>query len=88
MGMREICDNYTDDSTWDRRSRHRLAGIAAVYRSRDFVTMLTMTSTGELEASNAPLPPDPGDRTCSKRQWELRMQLWRAAVRGFIEQKT
>ncbi len=30
------------------------------------------------------VPPDPNDRNLSKRQWELRMQAWRAAVKQFI----
>ena len=83
---RGMCDNYTDDSAWDRRHKHRLAGLAAVYRSRDFVLMLSMIATCELLADDAPLAPNPDDRTCSKRQWERRMQVFRAHVKNFIQQ--
>ena len=81
-------DNYTDDAAWDRRQKHRLAGLAAIYRSRDFVSMLTLVSTGVVQADDAPLAPVPDDRACSKRQWELRMQVFRAAVRALIQQAT
>ena len=83
---RESYDNYTDDIAWDRRHKHRLAGLAAVYRSRDFVTMLNMIATCELLADDAPLAPNPDDRACSKRTWELRMQVFRAAVKSFVQQ--
>ena len=72
------------DSVWSSRHKHRHAGLAAAYRSRDVVTMLILTSTGELPADDSPAPPDPDDRNVSKRQWELQMQHWRAAVKNFI----
>ena len=78
-GKREVCDN-TDDSTWDRSQKHRKAGLDAVYRSRDFIIMLSMTSTGELAADDAPRPPDPNDRSLGKRQWELGMQSWLSLI--------
>ena len=82
---RESYDNYSDDIAWDRRHKHRHAGLAAVYRSRDFVTMLSMIATCELLADDAPLAPNPDDRACSKRQWERRMQVWRAHVKNFLQ---
>jgi len=74
----------TQEAVWDHRSKHRNAGVKAVHRSRDYVTMLLLTSTGELSSDDAPTPPDPSDRTLSKRQWEMRMMLWRAALKDFV----
>ena len=85
---REISDNYTDDAAWDRRHKHRLAGVSAISRSRDFVDMMSLISAGELDADAAPQAPDPEDRACSKRQWERRMQVYRAHVKAFIQQAT
>ena len=85
--QKEASDN-SDDIIWDRRREHRLAGLATAHRSRDVVAMLLMTSTDELSANDAPIPPDPEDRNLSKRQWELRMQAWRASVKSFVQQAT
>jgi hypothetical protein len=79
-----ICDN-TDDATWDRRNKHRRAGVDAVYRSRDFLIMQSMISDGELSAGDAPQAPDPNDRACGKRQWERSMRAWRDAVKNYIQ---
>ena len=65
----ERCDNYSDDAAWDRRHKHRLAGLAAVKRSRDFVSVLSMVASGELSPADMPMVPDADDRTSSKRQW-------------------
>ena len=64
-----MSDNYSDDSAWDRRHKHRLAGVAAVKRSSGFVFLLSLIATGELSAEDVPFAPTPEDRTCSKRQW-------------------
>jgi hypothetical protein len=82
----DACDNYTDDAAWDRRHKHRIAGLAAVHRSRDYFAMLSLIATGEASADWAPLAPGPDDRACSKRTWERRMQAWRAAVKNFVLQ--
>ena len=92
-GRREVSDNYTDDAAWDRRHpapapRICLAGVSAVSRSRDFVDMMSLISAGEIDADSAPKAPDPEDRACSKRQWERRMQVYRAHVKAFIQQAT
>ena len=81
-----MTDNFSDDTAWDRRQKHRLAGLAAVKRSRDFVFMLSMVATGELSAGDVPFAPNLDDRTCSKRQWERRMQQWRGHVKYVIQQ--
>ena len=81
---RETCDN-SDDSKWDRRQKHRKAGLDAVYRSHNFITLVSMTSTGERSLNDAPTAPDPHDRGLSKRQWELRMQVFKAAVKSSIQ---
>ena len=83
---RSSCDNYTDDAAWEHRHRHRLTGLAAVCRSRNYVTLLILLAVGEIRTDDAPLVPDPYDRTCSKREWERRMQLWRSQVKTIIEQ--
>ena len=63
---------------------HRHAGLAGAYKSRDVIQMLILISVGELSPDEAPMPPDPDDRSLSKRSWELRMQAWRSAVKQFI----
>ena len=45
-------------------------------------------SAGELDADSAPKAPDPEDRACSKRQWERRMQVYRAHVKAAVQQAT
>ena len=65
----ERCGNHADDAAWDRRQRHRLAGLAAVKRSRDFTALLSMVASGELSPADMPMVPDADDRTSSKRQW-------------------
>ena len=74
----------SDDAVWNIRSKHRHAGLAAAYRSRDVVTMLIMTSTGELPVDDSLVPPDPDDRRVSKRDWELSVRAWRFAIKNFI----
>ena len=64
-----------DDAIWDRRHQHRRAGLVGVYRSRDVVKMHALIAAGELSADAAPAPPDPNDRSVSKRQWELSTEL-------------
>ena len=63
------CDN-SDDIIWDRRHRHRCAGVASAHRSADVIQMLILISTEELPPEEEPMPPDPFDRNLSKRQWE------------------
>ena len=82
----DVCDNYADDAVWDRRHKHRVAGLAAVHRSRDFFAMLSLIAAGEASADRAPLEPRPDDRACSKREWERRVQAWRDAVKSFVQQ--
>ncbi len=79
-----VSDN-TGDAVWQRRCRHRLAGVLAAQRSRDFNTRLAKLSAGEQSQEGAPLAPDPEDRSVSKRQWERSMQQWRQAIRAFAQ---
>ena len=69
----------------DHQSKQRLAELGAAYRKRDVVTMLSMISLGELDGSGAPNAPDPKDGSLSKRQWQLSMQVWKAAVKSYIQ---
>ena len=84
----ERCDNYSDDAAWDRRHKHRLAGLAAVKRSRDFVSVLSMVASGELLPEDVPVAPNADDRMCCKRQWERSMQQWRGLLKCVLQQST
>ena len=66
----EVADN-SDDVVWDRRHKHRQAGLAGLCKSRDVILMHSLISAGELSHDDAPTPPDPDDRSLGKRQWEL-----------------
>ena len=66
----DVADN-SDDVVWDRRHKHRHAGLAGTYKSRDVAQMQILISVGELSPDEAPTPPDPDDRSIGKRQWEL-----------------
>jgi hypothetical protein len=82
------CDNYTDDAAWDRRHKHRLAGLEAVQRSRDFTFVQSMVASGELLPGHVPIAPNADDRMCGKKQWERRMQQWRGLLKCVIKQST
>ena len=73
--------NYSDEMIWDRRRKHRLAGVDAVRRSRDFALVESMVASGEILPEDVPMAPDADDRTFAKRQWERRMQQWRANLK-------
>ena len=64
------CDN-SDDANWDKRHQHRRSGLNSVYKSKDAISMYVLIAIGELSPDEAPVPPDPDDRSLSKRQWEL-----------------
>ena len=72
-GRDRACDN-SDDASWDRRHQHRRAGLNSVYKSKDAVAMNVLIAIGELSPADAPSPPDPYDRSLSKRQWEWGMR--------------
>jgi hypothetical protein len=84
----ERCDNYSDDGAWDRRHKHRLAGLEAVQRSRDFSFVQSMVASGELLQEDVPMAPNADDRTCGKRQWERRVQQWRGHLKCVLQQST
>ena len=71
-GRDRACDN-SDDASRDRRHQHRRAGLNSVYKSKDAVAMNVLIAIGELSPADAPSPPDPYDRSLSKRQWEWGM---------------
>ncbi len=75
----DVADN-SDDVVWDRRHKHRRAGLAGLYESRDVIQMHILISVGELSPDDAPTPPDPGDRSISKRQWELSTVRYSSAM--------
>ena len=74
-----------DDHGMDHQSKKRLAELGAAYRKRDVVSMLSMISSEELDGNGAPNAPDPKDGSLSKRQWQLSMQVWKAAVKNYIQ---
>ena len=57
----DVADN-SDDVVWDRRHKHRHAGLAGTYKSRDVVQMQILISVGDVSPDEAPTPPDPDDR--------------------------
>ena len=79
---REAGADNRDDVIWDRRYKHRSAGLAGLYNSRDVIQMQVLISAGELSRDDAPSPPDPSDRSLSKRQWELRTAKYTSIMEG------
>ena len=79
---REAGADNRDDVIWDRRYKHRHAGLAGVYSSRDVIQMQVLISAGELSRDDAPTPPDPSDRSLSKRQWELSTAKYTSIMEG------
>ena len=67
-----------NEEVWQRRSKHRAAGVAAVKRSADYITA----------AANPHVPrymtPDPTDRRLSKRAWERGVQQWRENLKTVV----
>ena len=61
------------DADWERRLRKRLAAVAHVEKSKDYV--VCSVNGVPLEA-----PLDPRDRSVSKRRWECSIQNWRRAL--------
>ena len=78
---KEKCDN-SDDTIWDRKHRHRHAGLASAHRSPDVIQMYVLISTEELPPEEEPMPPDPYDRKLSKRQWELSTEKDLSIIEG------
>ena len=83
-GSRHV-DN-SNEKVWLRRLSHRIEGLAALHRSPECVKLMILVGTGEIDEQSVPTPPDPFDRTQSKRTWEMRMSTWRAAVRSTLSQ--
>ena len=79
---------------WDRRVMHRVAGVEAIYRSREyqawklmletssFRAYLETVETGRLAEMRALKPPSPWNESLSKRAWEKAMQAWRRELRS------
>ena len=88
-----LCSHYgsrhvdnTNERVWAHRLKHRIEGLAALHRSPECVRLMVLVGTGEIDEQSVPTPPDPFDRTQSKRTWEMRMSTWRAAVRSTLSQ--
>ena len=72
-------DEECDEEVWQRRSAHRLAGIAAVKRSADYIS-----ATAD-RGVRRPRTPDATDRKLSKRAWERAVQQWRKALKEVVQ---
>ena len=82
---------------WDRRVMHRVAGVEAIYRSREYHAWQLISESGSffayletedperLAALQALEPPSPWDKSLTKRAWEKAMQAWRRELRGLAQ---
>ena len=57
-----------------------------IKNSSEYQTMIERRCSAERSGTastltNLPKTPDPTDRTISKRAWEVKLQLWRAAIK-------
>ena len=91
--LQNTCSHYasehvdnSNEKVWLRRLSHRIEGLAALHRSPECVKLMILVGTGEIDEQSVPTPPDPFDRTQSKRTWEMRMSTWRAAVRSTLSE--
>ena len=60
-----------DDEVWAVRLGSRLAGVAVMKQTKEYLTPWYVTKTP------APTTPDAHDRSYTKRPWEKRMELWK-----------
>ena len=68
-----------NEEVWQRRSAHRLAGVAAVKRSTDYIGATADTGV------RRPRTPDAMDRKLSKRAWERAVQQWRKDLKEVVQ---
>ena len=74
-GANEECN----EEVWQRRMAHRLAGVAAIKRSADYIM-----ATAHAHVPR-PRTPDATDRKLSKRAWERWVQQWRMDLKGVAQ---
>ena len=74
-GANEKCS----EEVWQRRSAHRAAGVAAVKRSADYISVAASPRVPR------PNTPDPTDRMLSKRAWERGVQQWRMDLKAVVQ---
>ena len=77
-----------------RRVVHRVAGVEAICRSREYPAWKLMLETssfrayleteeiGRLAELRSLEPPSPWDESLTKRAWEKAMQAWRRELRS------
>ena len=82
---------------WDRRLMHRVAGVEAICRTREyeawklmresssFCAYLERVDPERLAVLHCLQQPSPRDRSITKRAWEKAMQAWRRELRSLIE---
>ena len=68
----------------DRRFFRRVAGLRAVHRSQDYITVIVGVAMGELTQHGIPVAPDPEEQI-PKREWESNMQSYRRQLRECVE---
>ena len=87
----------SEEEDWVRREMHRVAGFAAICRSKGYkacILMLGSESLTEYLGREDPARlvallnlahPSPMDRSLSKRSWEKAVQDWRRELRRLSE---
>lgn len=71
----------SDKERHDKRARF----VAAIMKTPAYKAYLASKKRGEDKALRVPETPDTSDSEISKRQWEEKCRLWKAAVKEFGE---
>ena len=83
--LRQANINSSDDE-WERRVERRLSAVAMIKNSSEYKKMINHRRSAEHSGtastlSDLPEMPEVNDRTISKRAWEVKLMLWRAAIK-------
>lgn len=74
-----------DDDEWLERMALRVAAVAAVKQSADYINARAqMPPTFDATDRAMPPTPDATDRTISQRRWVREVRLWRAELRRVV----
>ena len=68
-----------NEEVWQRRSAHRVKGVAAIKRSADYISATASPHVPR------PKTPDPMDRKLAKRAWERGNQQWRMDLKAVVQ---
>ena len=81
------------EEDWARRLMHRIAGVEAIRRTKEYLAMELMLESDQylgyleradpdrLSALKCLRSPSPTDWSLSHRAWEKAMQVWRSQLR-------